>query len=48
MTAFAQISDIYDEKEVLLPYQRRWMADDSQLKIAEKKPADGAYLGRSC
>lgn len=41
MTAFAQISDIYDEKEVLLPYQRRWMADDSQLKIAEKSRRTG-------
>ncbi len=41
MGAMAQISDVYDEHEVLLPYQRRWIADDAQLKIAEKSRRTG-------
>lgn len=31
----------YDEKEVLLGYQKRWIADDSPLKIAEKSRRTG-------
>lgn len=26
----------FSESDVLLPYQKRWVADDSKLKIAEK------------
>lgn len=40
MNAFG-ISDTYDENEVLLPYQRRWVADASPLKIAEKSRRTG-------
>ena len=32
---------MYDENEVLLSYQKRWIADDSQLKIAEKSRRTG-------
>lgn len=31
----------FDENELLLGYQRRWMADDSPLKIAEKSRRTG-------
>ena len=31
----------YDETEVLLQYQRDWIADDSQIKIAEKSRRTG-------
>ncbi|WP_299494940.1 terminase family protein [uncultured Shewanella sp.] len=32
---------VFDSKEVLLGYQKRWIADDSQLKIAEKSRRTG-------
>ena len=32
---------MYDENEVLLSYQKSWIADDSQLKIAEKSRRTG-------
>ena len=31
----------FNEQEVLLPYQKRWVADDSDLKIAEKSRRTG-------
>lgn len=31
----------YDPNEVLLPYQKRWIADDAQVKIAEKSRRTG-------
>jgi phage FluMu gp28-like protein len=31
----------YDPNEVLLPYQKNWMEDDSPLKIAEKSRRTG-------
>ncbi len=31
----------FDADQVLLPYQRRWIADTSQLKIAEKSRRTG-------
>lgn len=40
MNAFG-IADTYDENEVMLPYQRRWVADTSPLKIAEKSRRTG-------
>lgn len=38
---FAQLGKDYDPESVLLPYQKVWMADDSQLKIAEKSRRTG-------
>lgn len=32
---------MFDQNEVLLAYQKRWIADDSQLKIAEKSRRTG-------
>lgn len=37
----AILSGEFDKNEVLLPYQKRWIADDSQLKIAEKSRRTG-------
>ncbi len=37
----AIIAHLFDEDQVLLPYQRRWIADDAQLKIAEKSRRTG-------
>ncbi|MEZ8102137.1 hypothetical protein [Vibrio bivalvicida] len=31
----------FDEYDVLLPYQKRWVADESPLKIAEKSRRTG-------
>ena len=31
----------FDENEVLLPYQKAWIADESPLKIAEKSRRTG-------
>ncbi|HBD0204310.1 TPA: hypothetical protein KGE55_005292, partial [Escherichia coli] len=31
----------FSESDVLLPYQKRWVADDSKLKIAEKSRRTG-------
>ncbi|MBL4831606.1 MAG: hypothetical protein JKY55_17195 [Aliivibrio sp.] len=31
----------FDENELLLGYQKRWIADDSPLKIAEKSRRTG-------
>lgn len=36
-----EVPEVYDEREVLLPYQRRWMSDTSPLKIAEKSRRTG-------
>lgn len=35
------LSGVFDPDEVLLPYQKRWIADKSQLKIAEKSRRTG-------
>lgn len=35
------MKDTFDENEVLLPYQKRWIDDTSQLKIAEKSRRTG-------
>ncbi|MCZ4339639.1 hypothetical protein O4H34_19830 [Shewanella colwelliana] len=32
---------VFDPKEVLLGYQKRWIADESQLKLAEKSRRTG-------
>ncbi|PSU46658.1 hypothetical protein C9J12_18295, partial [Photobacterium frigidiphilum] len=40
-SATAILSSEFDPSEVLLPYQRRWIADDSQLKIGEKSRRTG-------
>ncbi|HHB6895312.1 TPA: terminase family protein [Klebsiella pneumoniae] len=40
-SASAILSGEFDEEQVLLPYQRRWIADKSQLKIAEKSRRTG-------
>lgn len=40
-SAAAIISGRFDADQVLLPYQRRWIADDAQLKIAEKSRRTG-------
>ena len=37
----AILSGEFDKNDVLLPYQKRWIADDSQLKIAEKSRRTG-------
>ncbi len=34
-------NDVYNENDVLLPYQKRWIEDDSPLKIAEKSRRTG-------
>ena len=50
----AVLHHVFDEDELLLAYQKRWIADDSVLKIAEKsrrigltwaEAADGAFNG---
>lgn len=40
-SAAAIIGGQFDPNEVLLPYQKRWIADTSQLKIAEKSRRTG-------
>ncbi|WP_107242264.1 terminase large subunit domain-containing protein [Photobacterium frigidiphilum] len=40
-SATAILGSEFDPSEVLLPYQRRWIADDSQLKIGEKSRRTG-------
>ena len=40
-SAAAIIGGEFDPKEVLLPYQKRWIADTSPLKIAEKSRRTG-------
>lgn len=40
-SASAILSGEFDADQVLLPYQRRWIADTSQLKIAEKSRRTG-------
>ncbi|EOI6871233.1 terminase family protein [Yersinia enterocolitica] len=40
-SASAILSGAFDADQVLLPYQRRWIADTSQLKIAEKSRRTG-------
>ena len=37
----APISNTYNEADLLLPYQKRWVADESPLKIAEKSRRTG-------
>lgn len=37
----AILSGAFDENEVLLPYQKRWIADESDLKIAVKSRRTG-------
>ncbi len=41
ITASITDGEDFDENEVLLGYQRRWIADDSPLKIAEKSRRTG-------
>ncbi|WP_188009235.1 hypothetical protein [Grimontia hollisae] len=38
----------YDEKEVLLPYQKYWIEDESPLKIAEKSRRTGITWAEAC
>ncbi len=40
-SAAAIIGGQFDQNEVLLPYQKRWIADKSDLKIAEKSRRTG-------
>ncbi|SEH72977.1 Mu-like prophage FluMu protein gp28 [Rheinheimera pacifica] len=40
-SASAIVDGQFDKDEVLLPYQKRWIADQSQLKIAEKSRRTG-------
>jgi len=40
-SASAILAGEFDADQVLLPYQRRWIADTSQLKIAEKSRRPG-------
>ena len=40
-SASAILAGEFDADQVLLPYQRRWIADTSQLKIAEKSRRTG-------
>ena len=35
-SAAAILSGTFDKSQLLLPYQKRWIADTSQLKIAER------------
>jgi phage FluMu gp28-like protein len=35
------LSGVFDPDEVLLPYQKRWIADPAQIKIAEKSRRTG-------
>ncbi|WP_246019804.1 hypothetical protein [Limnobaculum zhutongyuii] len=37
----AVLSGVFDENELLLDYQKRWIADDSVFKIAEKSRRTG-------
>ncbi|EHA6962529.1 hypothetical protein JMC51_005089, partial [Vibrio parahaemolyticus] len=34
-------TETFDENDVLLPYQKRWIADESPLKLAEKSRRTG-------
>lgn len=34
-----------DAPPVLLPYQQRWVADTSPLKVIEKEPSYRYYMG---
>ena len=38
----------FDEKEVLLGYQKRWIADKSPLKLAEKSRRTGVTWAEAC
>ncbi|MBV7262573.1 hypothetical protein KCG43_11255 [Photobacterium sp. WH24] len=38
----------YDPDEVLLPYQKYWIEDDSQLKLAEKSRRTGITWAEAC
>ena len=38
----------YKADELLLPYQKRWIEDESQLKIAEKSRRTGFTYGEAC
>ena len=40
-SAAAILSGEFDNSQLLLPYQKRWIADDAQLKIAEKSRRTG-------
>ena len=40
-SAAAILSGEFDKSQLLLPYQKRWIADSSQLKIAEKSRRTG-------
>ncbi|MFP7605184.1 terminase family protein [Serratia quinivorans] len=40
-SAAAIIGGEFDKDQVLLPYQRRWIADDAQIKIGEKSRRTG-------
>ncbi len=40
-SAAAIIGGQFDPNEVLLPYQKRWIADQAKIKIAEKSRRTG-------
>lgn len=44
----ADTLSVFDPKEVLLGYQKRWVADDSPLKIAEKSRRTGITWAEAC
>ncbi len=43
----AVLSGEFREEDVLLPYQKRWIADESDLKIAEKSRRTGLTWGEA-
>lgn len=45
--SFLESIHAFNPNELLLGYQKRWIADDSQLKIAEKNPPLRFNVGRS-
>lgn len=47
-SAVAKYNFEFSPDDVLLPYQRYWMADDSQLKIAEKSRRTGITWAEAC
>ncbi len=46
--AVAHLDYQYDDGEVLLPYQKYWISDDSPLKIAEKSRRTGLTWAEAC
>lgn len=44
----AEVLSLFDPKEVLLGYQKRWIADASPLKIAQKSRRTGITWAEAC